>query len=873
MCKARRTLFFLQIFVCLAFIQTELAAQTITIQKSKISVGKVLKEITAQSGIHFSYNPKSIDTKQKISFFVKNVSLEKALEQLANQIPIEYSIIENQIVLNHKEFPIIEEIKTPKFYTLSGFVNDTLSGESLIGASIFVRGTPRGTITNAFGFYSLQMPKDAYNVEYSYIGFETYRSKIQLDKNKKKDVKLRYITEELPSIIVKIPLQDLLIKKQPGALELSPIDLENMPEFGGESGLIKGIQSLPGIKSHSDGSAFFFVRGGEKDQNLIIIDDAPIYNPSHLFGFYSMVIPDFTKSIKIYKNDIPVNLGDRLSSIIDIRTKDGNLNKFEFSAAFNPLLYRFSVEGPVAKGKSSFFASYRHSSFQWLFKRTAPENELRFSDFNFKWNWKINDKNRMFFTVISGSDALITNSSSANISGIGWNNFASTIRWNHIFSPKLFSNTILYTGNYKYRLYSGENQWHSGIAKLSLKSDFTYFLNSNLTTKFGLELNGFYFNPGQLFTESANSLFPTLQQSYSRQSVLYFNTEYKLSEKWRFNAGLRASNWSNLGPTLYYTFDDNYELLDSVKTGNGVYQNYAKIDPRLSLQYNIDSTSFLKLSYGIYHQYMQLISNSASPFTSVEVWLPSSPNIKPQRANQVALGYLKYFPKKKIEISGEVYYKNMDNQIDYKPHANTLLNPFVEGELRFGQLKSYGLEVMLKKNFGRLNGWISYTYSRALLKTEDVNEGREYPAFQDRPHDFSIMLNYKLKRRVLFSAYWTAYTGSAFSSPTGFYTFNNVTVPIYGEKNNDRLPDYNRLDIAFKFILNRKPESRFQHSLTFSIYNVLAHKNVVAVNFNKVLDPSGTPAVKANYAIERNLIATQTDLIRFLPSLTYKFNL
>ena len=869
--KARQIIFYLQIFVWICFIQTKATAQ-ITIQKSKISVGAVLDKITTQSGINFSYNPKSVDTKQKIAFYVKDASVEEALEQLATKIPIEYSIIENQIVLNRAENVEIEAPPEIEYYTLSGFVNDTLSGESLIGASVFARGTPLGTITNAFGFYSLRLPKDGYNVEYSYVGFESQESAIQLNNNKVKDVKLRYVTEELPSIIVTVPLPDFLNRKQIGAMELSPVDLDKMPEFGGEAGLIKGIQSLPGIKSHSDGSAFFFVRGGEKDQNLIIIDDAPVYNPSHLFGFYSMVIPDFTKSIKIYKSDMPVSLGDRLSSIIDIRTKDGNLNKFEFGAAFNPLLYRFSVEGPVAKGKSSFFASFRHSTFQWLYKQTNPNLDLRFNDFSFKWNWRINDKNRLFFTVISGNDDLKDSNPSSTVSGVGWNNFATTIRWNLIFNPKLFANTILYTGNYRYNLYSGNNRWLSGLAKLSLKSDFTYYINSNLTAKFGLELNGYYFNPGQIFSEDANSIFPNLQQSYSRQVVNYFNGEYQLGEKWRFNAGVRIPVWSNLGPTTYYTFDDHYEFVDSVYVGEGVYQNYANVDPRLSLQYSISNTSTLKLSYGIYHQYMQLISNSASPFTSVEIWLPSSPNIKPQRAEQVALSYLKYFSEKKIEISAGVYYKKMTNQIDYKPHANTFLNPLIEGELRFGKMKSYGLELMFKKDFGRLNGWISYTYSRALRQTDVINNGNEYPAFQDRPHDFSLMLNYQIRRRLLFSAYFTAYTGSAFSSPTGFYTYNDVTVPVYGEKNNDRLPNYYRLDLALKFILNKNPESRFQNSLTFSIYNALAHKNIVAVNFNKVLDNSNNPKVKANYAIQQNLIATQADLIRFLPSLTYRFN-
>ena len=336
---------------------------------------------------------------------------------------------------------------------------------------------------------------------------------------------------------------------------------------------------------------------------------------------------------------------------------------------------------------------------------------------------------------------------------------------------------------------------------------------------------------------------------------------------------MRFSGWANTGPAEYYTFDEAYEPVDKVSVGEGAYQGYLNLDPRASMQYNVDSTSSLKLSFGVYRQYLQLISNSTSPFNSFEVWLPSSPNIKPQYAHHLALEYLKYFPEVGLGFSSAVYYKKMFNQIDYEPHAQTLLNPFIEGELRFGEMKSYGLELLLKKDLGRLNGWISYTYSRTLRQTPDVNGGREYPAFQDRPHDFSLLLNYQLKRRMQVSAYWTSFTGSAFSSPTGFYRFNQNTVPIYGEKHNDRLPNYRRLDLAFKFILNKNPENRYQHSLTFSIYNALAHRNVVAVNFNKVLDQGGSPIIRANTLSEQQLITTQSDLIRFLPSLTYKFKL
>ncbi|MBK7407766.1 MAG: TonB-dependent receptor [Saprospirales bacterium] len=685
---------------------------------------------------------------------------------------------------------------------------------------------------------------------------------------------MQLIPLQLPDILVEIPMSDIMDRKQLGRLELKPKELDDMPEFGGEAGLIRGLQALPGVKTHSDGSAFFFVRGGERDQNMIIIDDAPIYNPAHLFGFYSLVIPDFTRDIKMYKNDIPVNLGDRLSSIIDVRTKDGNLNKWEFSGALNPLINRFSLEGPLRKEKSSFFTSIRRSNFQWLYKTQVPDLNMNFGDFSFKWNYKINNNNRLFFTLLNGRDALAnTGAFSGSAAGIQWNNFAMTLRFNHIFSPKLFSNWILYTGNYQYKLSAPADVWHSGIANLSLKSDFTYYNRPNLTTKFGLELHGYNFNPGKILTGDLLPLFPSISQDYSRQIVWYYNLDYRFTEKWRFNAGARWTQWANLGPAQYYTFDENYDLQDTISPAKGVYKSYWRIDPRTSLQYSLDRTSSLKLSYGLYHQYIQLISNSTSPFNSFEVWLPSSPNIKPQGVHQVALGYVKYFPKKGLECSAEAYYKKMTNQIDYEPHAHTLLNPLIEGELRFGQLQSYGLELYLKKELGRLGGWISYTYSRAIRQTDAINGGRAYPAFQDRPHDFALMLNYRITRRTLLSAYWTSYTGSTFSSPTGFYTFNDNTVPIYGEKNNDRLPDYKRRDLAMKFILNRDPDNRYQHSLTFSVYNALLHQNIVAVNFNKVIGNNGSPIVEANLLAERDLVTTQADLIRFLPSLTYKFKL
>jgi len=866
--KACFIIFFLLLSVVTVFSQP--AESKITIRRSNISVEKLLKEITSQSGIHFSYNPRSVDTDQQISFQIKKASLEETLELLASKIPIEYSIIENQIVLNRLDHWDAPEVEKLEYFTISGFINDRSSGESLIGATAYAKGTSYGTTTNDFGYYSLRLPKGNYDLEYSYLGFSAELAKVELDNNENKDVGLANAPFELPDVIVELPLKELLGKKFIGELELHPNELEKMPEFGGESGLIRGMQAFPGIKTHSDGSAFFFVRGGARDQNMVIIDDAPIYNPAHLFGFYSLVVPDFTKNIKLYKNDIPVNLGDRLSSIVDVRTRDGNLNKLEFSGAYNPLIYRLSLEGPIVKEKSSFFASFRRSNFQWLYKKEVPDLDMNFGDFNFKWNYKLNNKNRLFFTTIAGQDLL--SNTAANGAGMQWNNFAMTLRWNHIFNAKLFSNTILYTGNYQYKLSAPQDVWHSGIGKLSLKSDFTYFNSANLKTKFGLELHGFAFNPGKILVGDLQTLFPTISQDQSSQTVLYCSTDFMFSDKIRVNLGARLSGWSNIGPAEYYTFNEDYQPVEMISPEKGAYQSYWNISPRGSMQIRMDTSSMLKFSYGIYHQYIQLISNSTSPFTSFEVWLPSSPNIKPQQAHQMAVGLVKYFPRIGLEFSSELYYKKMSNQIDYKPHAHTFLNPYLEGELRFGEMKSYGVEFLLKRDLGRLSGWMGYTYSRVFRNTPDVNNGMEYPAFHDRPHDFSLMLNYQVKPRFLFSAYWTSYSGSTFSSPTGFYTFNHNTIPIYGEKNNDRLPGYKRLDLAFKFILNKNPENSYKHSLTLSLYNVLSHRNIVAVNFNKILDDEKA-IVRANAIGVEDLVTTQADLVRFLPSLTYKFTL
>ncbi|PHN02637.1 TonB-dependent receptor [Flavilitoribacter nigricans] len=837
----------------------------ISIASESIRVAEVLDQITRQTGVKFTYNPRSIDPEQQIAFTVNRASLETTLRTLSEAIPIRYQLIKDQIVLTPDE-------REPELLTLSGFIEDQNSGESLIGATASIPGTSRGTVTNAFGYYALPLERGERRLNYSYIGYQQKEMDLTLRNDQRQNIALQPRALDLPSVIVELPKLGMLDKRDLGKVAMDPARLNNMPEFGGESGLVKGLQSLPGIKMHSDGSAFFYTRGGERDQNLIIVDDAPIYNPSHLFGFYSIIIPDFAKSIEVYKSDFPANLGDRLSSIINIRTRDGNLNKLEFSGALNPLINRFALEAPIVKQRSSIFVSWRRSNFEWLYQRAAPNADLGFGDFSLKWNHKLNPNNRLYLTAITSLDNF-TNSASGTNAGIRWGNLAATLRWNHIFNPRLFANTTLYTGNYAYRLFQEPNYWQSALGTLSLKTDFTKYNSPRVTSRFGLELQAYFIDPGSASVDSSIAILPEIRPNYSRKTVAYYQGEFELSERVQLSAGARLISWANSGPATYYEFGEDYAVTDTIRAAEEIYNRYVNLDPRLSLRYRIDSSAQVKLSVGRYHQYLQLISNATSPFNSFEVWLPASPNIRPQAAWQFALNYSKYLRPSQLEFSAALYYKKLDNQIDYQPHATTLLNPLVEGELRFGSMEAYGLELMLEKKLGRLSGWLAYTYSRSLRKTPDLNGGRIYPAFQDRPHDLSLLLNYQLAPRALFSFYYTAYSGSTFSSPTGFYTYNDQTVPVYAEKNNDRLPAYRRMDIAFKFRLNKDETRRFRHYLTFSIYNASAHKNIVAVNFNKFSREEGRPLVKSDLLSEVPLSPSQIDLIRFFPSLTYQFKL
>ncbi|NTW32774.1 MAG: TonB-dependent receptor, partial [Bacteroidetes bacterium] len=692
----------------------------ISINLKNVSLIDVINEISNIGQVNFSYSPQIIPADKKISVKAKNKTIKEILDASIKKNGLDYIIVENQIILkSQKEKQQQTTDIKPKDkikYTISGYLKDITSGEILIGASVYAKGTILGTTTNAYGFYSLTLPENEYEIVFSFIGYKNIIQPYNLNENKNISVALELSNFEIKTVEVVANNQETEIHdKQLSEMKLSLQTIKSLPGFAGDIDIIKSLQAVPGIKAYGDGSTLFYVRGGNSDQNLILIDEAPIYNPSHLFGFFSAIAPDAIKDVTAYKGDFPASYGGRLSSVIDIKTKDGNMKKFGFSGSVGPFTSNVTFEGPVIKEKSSFFISGRRSNINWLFSKTLKKPiTINFFDINSKLNFKFNDKNRLFFTFYKGNDDLSRNftGSSVNTFGISWDNILGTLRWNHIFNDKLFSNTTFYTSRYNYYLYMSKEQneyWNSSISNNTLKTDFTYFMNPKNTFKWGIELNSHSSNPGNVNFDDINTkkYVPEIPKYTSREFNFYISNEQKINNKITLRYGLRLPIWQNMGATTIYYYNVNYQVMDTAKIGEkSIYSTFFRPEPRCNISYSINKISELKASYSRTTQFIQVLSNSTSPFTSLEVWVPSGPNIKPQTADQYAMGYFRKILKSNFDFSTEIFYKQFHNQIDYADHANMLFNPLIEGELRFGKAWSYGVEFMLRKQKGKFYGWL-----------------------------------------------------------------------------------------------------------------------------------------------------------------------
>lgn len=848
--------------------QKKIPEAPISVEGKNISLTNLLELIAKKSGIPFSYNPKKIPANQLIDYKAVNKSLAAIIAELSEKFGLKYSFVEDQIILQPDKKA---EKKISTTVTLSGTIKDKSNGEVLIGATVHVKEIQAGTLTNAFGFFSITIPKGTYTITSSFIGYREQTGVVTLNTPRKEDI---FLTEEPPmlqEIVISTPLQDLVKDIQASRLIIKPSTVQERPSFLGENDIVKSLESVPGVKIHSDGSTYYYVRGGNRDQNLVLIDDAPIYNPSHMLGLFSTIVPEAVNDVSVFKGDMPASLGGRLSSVLNVRTKKGNDQQLQIWGSTGLISSKLGVEGPIKKNASSYFVSARASSLKWLLKRADKNLEqFNFYDLTGKVNFQLSKTNRIFFSSYTGGDNYFSGNA-----GIAWTNTAGSLQWNHLFTDKLFMNTTLALGSYDYYLHTDvatKTKWNSHVSNFNLKSDFSYFINPDNEVTFGTGINGYNFNPGNL--KSATQLpaeTPVVSVKNSIEFMIYGNHEVMLSERWGANYGIRLSSWSNSGEAFEFTFDETRKPIDTVYYKNHeTYKRYHYAEPRVTISYQLSDKQSLKTSYSRNVQNVHMISNSTSPFTSLEVWLPSSTNIKPQVANQFTLGYYQSIEKTGMTLTAEAYYKMMTNQIDYTPHAETFLNPLMEGELRFGKGLAYGLELLAKKDAGRLRGWAGYTYSRAKRKFAGINNGQSYNAFCDRPHQVNLMLSYDITLRWNIGTTWMYSTGAPFSSPISFYHYNGEEVPIYGQKNNDRLPDYHRLDVSATFKLNKNEEKRYRHSISFSMFNAYGRKNALFINYNKEQTETNEFKIPADLS-NATRTTSQFYLFRFMPSFTYNF--
>ncbi len=885
--RARKNISRFIVVILISALPFALSAQDLTRQISihvkNMPMGEVLRLISKEGKVYFSYNPQQIPVDQKVTLKFRNQPLNLILDELKAKTGVDYFPLENQVVLKYKNSAPVENEGKPaamQHFTLSGFLKDSKTDEALIGANVYIRNPLTGTTTNAYGFYSITLPAGQYTMIFSFIGYKVLTKEVNLDRNKQLTMVLEETKLEIREVVVSASGKTSdLGNNQLSDIRFSRRLLQQLPGFAGDVDVIRSLQVIPGITSYGDGSSFFYVRGGSSDQNLMLIDEAPIYNPTHLFGFFSALSPDAINDIQVFKGDFPASYGGRLSSVIDIHARNGNMNRFGFSVNIGPYASTLTLEGPIIKNRCSFLVSGRISTLNWINNINTGLNHFNFSfyDLNAKLNYRINENNRLFLTFYYGRDAYSRpQNTSIETYGISWDNMAGTFRWNHVFSSRLFSNTTVYASRYNYYLYLSEKKhdyWKSSISNLSLKSDLTWYLSPKNTMKGGIEFTPHYSDPGNVTLGDNPGAHPApeIAKYQSLEYDLYLSNDQKIGKKITLRYGIRLPAWQNLGSTTVYKFNSNYQVIDTIHVSkNSTYSSFFSPEPRIGLQYDINSISCVKASYTRTTQFIQVLSNSVSPFTSLEVWVPSGPNINPQKADQYSAGYfLKAFGAR-INFSAEAFYKQYHNHIDYKDHANLLYNPLIEGELRFGKAWSYGIELMVRKTEGKVNGWVGYSWSRAFIQTDGVNNNEAYPAFYDRPHSLCINLAYNPGQHWEISCNWTYSTGSAVTTPVGFYISNGTSVPIYGKKNNDRLPDYHRLDLSVAWIISN-PENRYRHSLLLTLYNAYGNMNPYVVSFNRFCDGNGDYVIPANKDGNYNLIPTTLSVAGIIPSINYQF--
>lgn len=745
--------------------------------------------------------------------------------------------------------------------TVSGTISSKTKGETIIAATVRLGNS--STISNDYGFYSITVNKGVYTLQVTAVGFQASVQEITVDKDLVLNVTLEDVVRDLDEVLVTSSSRNRsLSSPQMGVEKLSTKDIKYVPVLLGERDILKVVQLLPGVKSAGDGNSGFFVRGGAADQNLILLDEAPVYNASHLLGFFSTFNSDAIKDMTMYKAGMPAQYGGRLSSVLDIKMNEGNNQAYNVSGGIGLISAKLNVEGPIQKNRSSFLVTGRRTYVDAFLKlskdSTVNSNNLSFYDFNAKANYIIGKKDRIYLSGYFGRDNLGVGSTF----GLAWGNGTGTVRWNHIFGPRLFSNTSLIYSNYNYTISirSGATDFDifSQIRDWNLKEELQWYVNSKNNIRFGVNAIYHSIRPGEVTATAASSINSSkLQRRYSLENAAYATNTWKAAEKINVTYGVRLTAFSILGKGDFYAITPEGIVTDTFSYKKAeVVKTYLNAEPRLAISYQFDPVSSVKASYTRNVQNLHLISNSTTS-SPTDKWVASTNIIKPEISDQYSLGYYKNIGSQ-FELSVEGYYKTMQNQVDYKDGADIYINSdAIETQLLFGKGRAYGIEWLFKKKTGKFNGWLSYTLSKTERKINGISNNNWYNAKQDRTHDIAVVGIYQLNRKWTISANWIYYTGSAVTFPAGKYRIDDQTVYYYTERNAYRMPAYHRLDIGATWLLKQK--KRFSSELTISLYNAYGRENAYTIEFrdNKD-DPDKTEAV-------------QTALFKYIPSVSYNF--
>ena len=808
----------------------------VEIERTEGTILEFLRDLKKLENLSLSYDERNIPSK-RVSIEQGKTSVRRLLELLFKGSGIQFKSLGKQIVIYPKD--------PPEKATINGKIKSAADGEYLPGATVYIRELQTGVAANAYGFYSITVPPGAYTLVYSFVGYQANELTVNIVANLSMDIELSEGLERLDEVVVLAEkANENIINSQVSSHRIEMQQIRSMPVLGGEVDLLKGIQFLPGIQSANEGTTGFSVRGGSYDQNLILLDEALVYNPSHAVGIFSVFNPDVIKDVQVYKGGIPARYGGRLSSVVDIKMKEGNDKALAITGSAGLVGSRLTVESPIGKnvsvllsGRYGYVGQTARKLAEWANVDSYDQNaEIDFYDLNAKVNIKLSDKDHLYFSTYTGDDHFKNDVVFAD-NTLDWGNQTATVRWNRSFGPKLFGNLTFVYSDFDYAYIENNDirnyKWTANFKQKGAKLDFDYFISPKHELNFGLAVTDHDFAPGSIRPNNENSIIEPFDMDNRQavESAVYLSHEHKISPRFLANYGIRVSGFHNIGAGTKYYFDDNRETLlrtEEFDEGEVLNENF-RLAPRASLTYIIDDKNSVKASYNRTYQYLHLVTNSSVGLPT-DVWLPVDNNIRPREADQVALGYFRNLQDNALRFSAETYYKRFNNVIDYKDNADLFLNNNVETQIRTGTGEAYGVEFLLEKRKGRWNGWTSYTLSRVTQQIDGVNQGKEYSPRYDKRHNLSLVVSYELNKKWQLAANFAYISGGGITVPLGFYNSAGRPYNYYSERNAYRLPAYHQLNISgtYKF----RPKGKWQSELVLGITNVYDRRNYFSFYVN-----------------------------------------